>query len=67
VDVLPLEASDLGDVSETFLEIGVSPYDCAHAVLMRRYGIDAIVSADRDFERFDWLRRIDPLRLPEKT
>ena len=63
IEVLPLDASDLGEVGSVFEETGISPYDCSHAVLMRRYAIREIISADGDFDRFDWLIRTDPRRL----
>lgn len=64
MDVLPLEASDLGEIGTLFEETGVSPYDCSHSVLMRRYSIREMISADADFDRFAWLVRKDPRRIP---
>jgi predicted nucleic acid-binding protein len=60
LEVHPLEGTDSREVADVVGETGASPYDCAHAVVMKRYGIEEIVSADRDFDRFDWVRRIDP-------
>ena len=60
LEVHPLEASDSLEAVDVAGETGASPYDCAHAVVMRRYGIKDIVSADRDFERFGWVERVDP-------
>ena len=62
MEVYLLEPSDLAEVGEVSRKTGTRPYDCAHAVLMRRYGVSEIVSADGDFDRFDWLRRVDPRR-----
>jgi predicted nucleic acid-binding protein len=58
--VHPLEGTDSREVAEVIEETGASPYDCAHAVVMKRHGIREIVSADRDFDKFEWVRRIDP-------
>ncbi len=60
LEVYPLEGPDTREAADVVEQSGASPYDCAHAVVMRRYGLKEIVSADKDFERFDWLKRIDP-------
>jgi predicted nucleic acid-binding protein len=60
LEVHPLDGTDAREVADVVGKTGASPYDCAHAVVMRRYGIREVVSADRDFDRFDWVRRIDP-------
>jgi predicted nucleic acid-binding protein len=62
MDVLSLEVSDLSELESAMSETNVSPYDCAHAIVMKRYGIKSIVSADRDFDKFRWLSRTDPRR-----
>lgn len=60
MEVFPLEASDLEEVVRVTAEYNVGPYDCAHAVLMKRYGIKEVISADRAFDKFDWIHRVDP-------
>jgi len=40
-----------------------SPYDCTHAAVMKKAATNTIVSADRDFEKVTWIRRIDPANL----
>lgn len=38
---------------------GISPYDCVHAVTMKKLGIRRIISADKDFDKIG-LERINP-------
>ena len=60
MQVIPLEASDVEEVGGVMADNAAGPYDCAHAILMRRYGITEVISADKDFDKFEWVRRIDP-------
>ena len=60
MEVYPLEATDLEEVVKVMTEHDVGPYDCAHAVIMKRNGIGEVISADRAFDRFAWVRRVDP-------
>ena len=60
LEVYPIDDSDAREVAEVFDRTRVSPYDCAHAIVMRRYGLKEIVSADTDFNKFEWVKRIDP-------
>lgn len=60
LEVYPLEGTDSREAAEMADETGAGPYDAAHAVVMRRYGISEIISADRVFDRFGWLKRTDP-------
>ena len=41
-------------------EFRVSPYDCVHAAVMKKAGIVEIISADKNFDKIDWIRRRDP-------
>jgi predicted nucleic acid-binding protein len=60
IDVYPVEPSDVRDAAEIYSETKISPYNCAHAAIMRRIGLSTIVSADREFEKVSWLKRVDP-------
>lgn len=51
---------DVRDAVEIFDEAKISLYDCVHAAIMRRVGITNIVSADKDFDRINWIKRSDP-------
>jgi len=66
LEVYPLDGSDAREVAEVYRETKVSPYDCAHAVVMKRYGLKEIATADRDFDKFDWIERIDPRHFKAK-
>lgn len=63
VEILQIEAADAREAAEIHGETKVSPYDCLHAALMRKSGLREIISADRDFDRLRWLKRVDPLAL----
>jgi len=40
----------------------VSPYDCAHAAIMKRTGVTMILSADgQHFDHIPGIKRVDPL------
>ena len=60
LEIYPIEGADVRETAEVQNETGVSPYDCAHAVVMRKFGLREIISADMDFDKFHWLKRIDP-------
>ena len=53
---------DVRLMAELFRASGVSPYDCAHAAIMRRIGLDTIVSTDRHFESIPGIHRLDPVK-----
>ncbi len=40
---------------------GISARDYLHAAVMRRLGLERIISADRDFDRLPGITRLDPL------
>jgi predicted nucleic acid-binding protein len=63
IETYQVDASDVRDAAEIFFEeeeAEINPYDCLHAAIMRRYEATRIISADREFEKLSWLRRIDP-------
>jgi len=60
IDVYPVESSDVREAAEIYSEAKISPYDCAHAAIMKRNGLSTIVSADKEFDRVTWLKRVDP-------
>ena len=39
---------------------GISPRDAIHAATLKNNGITQLISADRDFDKFDFLMRIEP-------
>lgn len=64
--VLPTEpeavfASDIVDAATQVFSAVLSSRDRVHVAVMRRLGIDAIISADKGFDRVPGVRRLDPL------
>ena len=51
---------------ELFRSSSVSPYDCAHAAIMKRIGLDTILSTDPHFEDIRGINRLDPLKYPPR-
>jgi predicted nucleic acid-binding protein len=43
----------------------VSARDLVHAAVMRRLGVERIISADTDFDRLEGIDRLDPARMSE--
>lgn len=52
------------DLFETHRAAGVKPRDAIHAATMQNNSIVQVISADKDFEAFTSLTRIDPLAYP---
>lgn len=44
---------------------GISARDLLHAAVMRRLGVERIISADRDFDRLPGIIRLDPCAVDE--
>jgi len=54
---------DVRLAADIFHETKISPYDCAHAAIMKRVGIQTIISTDtRDFQKIPGVRLIDPTK-----
>lgn len=48
------------DLFDRHRDKGVKPRDTIHAATMKNNSITKIISADKDFDNFDFLTRIDP-------
>jgi len=62
--ILPVTEADIRlaiDLFDSHRVVGLKPRDAIHAATMQNNGISQLVSADRDFERLDFVTRIDPL------
>jgi len=62
--VLPVTIDDINLAIELFEEYhtkGLKPRDAIHAATLRQNGYNHILSADKDFDRIDFVKRIDPL------
>jgi len=60
IQILQVDPLDVRNAVEIFDEFRISPYDCTHAAVMRKAGTNKIISADREFEKITWIKRIDP-------
>ena len=66
IDVTELLNVDIRLTVELFKASGVSPYDCAHAAIIKRIGLDTIVSTDPHFESIPRISRLDPINYPRR-
>jgi len=60
IRVFEVDSIDVRNAAGIFDEFRVSPYDCVHAAVMKKAGVVDIISADRDFDRIEWIKRRDP-------
>jgi len=62
--ILPVEELDIRETIELYNSLrhkGVKPRDVIHAAVMKNHDISRVISADKHFDHFDFLSRIDPL------
>ena len=62
----PVQVPDIGvaaTLADDYPEVGAR--DLLHAAVMRRLGIERIISADRDFDRLPGIVRLDPAGVDE--
>jgi len=62
IEIFPIDSIVARLAMEIFEEVGISPYDCTHIAVMKRYEIKRIFSADKEFDRVPGIKRIDPLK-----
>jgi predicted nucleic acid-binding protein len=67
MEVFHLDATDVREAAEIFAEANIGPYDCAHAAIMRRNGVKEIISADKEFDKINWLKRLDPRSFDDRV
>jgi predicted nucleic acid-binding protein len=54
---------DIRLAAEIFHLAKTGPYDCAHGAIMKRVGIQTILSADiSDFQKIPGIKPLDPLK-----
>jgi len=63
VQIFEVDPLDVRVAAQIFDEFKISPYDCVHVAVMKRAGIEEIISADSDFDKINWIRRLDPKNL----
>jgi len=64
ITIFPITEMDIRNAIELFAELNsseISPRDAIHAANMKNNGINKIISADKDFDKFNSIKRIDPL------
>lgn len=58
-EILPVEAADVRAAKEIVLgDAHASARDALHVAVMRRHGIDTVMTFDKGFERYPGIRRI---------
>lgn len=60
IGVFEVDSLDVRTAAGIFNEFRISPYDCVHAAVMRKARIVDIISADKDFDKIAWIKRLDP-------
>jgi uncharacterized protein len=68
--ILPITKADIQLAIELFDQIknkGVKPRDTIHAATLKNNGINQLISADKDFDNFNFLSRIDPMNYTPKN
>ena len=63
MEISGIEAPDVQEAAEIFADARISPYDCLHVAVMRRTGLEEIISADKDFDSVAGITRVDPKSL----
>jgi predicted nucleic acid-binding protein len=60
IRVLDVDSLDARNAIGIFDEFRISPYDCVHVAVMKETGIANVISADKDFDKINWIKRSDP-------
>ena len=60
IPILQVDSTDVREGVDIFDKYRISPYDCVHVAVMKREGIKEIVSADREFDKVEDIKRLDP-------
>jgi uncharacterized protein len=60
LEIFTLDQTDALEAAEIYGATGISPYDCLHAAVMKKNGLSEIISADKEFEKVPWMKRLDP-------
>lgn len=58
-EVFPIELRDVVGAKDALLGgFGLSPRDCIHVAVMRRHGVQRIMTFDADFDRYPGIARL---------
>ncbi|MGC8896275.1 MAG: type II toxin-antitoxin system VapC family toxin [Candidatus Bathyarchaeia archaeon] len=60
MSIFEVDPLDVRTAANVYDEFRISPYDCVHIAIMKRASIREIISADKDFDKITWIRRLDP-------
>lgn len=60
ISVFDVDSLDVRNAARIYDKFRISPYDCVHVALMKKAGVSEIISADKDFDKITWIRRLDP-------
>jgi uncharacterized protein len=66
LEIYTLDQTDALEAAEIYGATGISPYDCLHAAVMKKNGLSEIISADKEFEKVPWMKRLDPRVMGER-
>ncbi len=65
--ILPVTSDDTKKAVEVFSQyhaIGIKPRDVIHTAVMQNNDISHLISADKEFDRLPFIKRIDPFDYP---
>jgi predicted nucleic acid-binding protein len=60
MSVFEVDSLDVRTAAHVYDEFRISPYDCVHVAIMKKASIAEIISADKDFDKITWIKRLDP-------
>ncbi len=60
IQIFSVDSIDIRNAAEIFDKTRISPYDCTHLAVMKKAKINKIISADNEFEKISWIKRVDP-------
>ncbi len=68
--ILPIAKADIRlaiDLFSQYKHTGVKPRDVIHAATLKNNAVTQLISADKDFDNFGFLTRIDPMDYTPKN
>lgn len=60
IHVFDVDSLGVRNAVGIFDEFRIGTYDCVHLAIMKDAGIADVISADRDFDKVNWIKRLDP-------
>lgn len=60
IRVFEVDSLDVRIAARVYDEFRISPYDCVHVAVMKKASITEIISADKEFDKITYIRRLDP-------